>query len=395
LNLQTANNRTHALLRLANVATQPLRKAIIEQALVDARRIEDDYSRGLALVSLFATLPSAEKERQLGAIWGDIVKARYVLHHGELMLQLSSHLPTGAEYAETGIHAILSAQDVANAVSTLLREMETLPLPKREEVFQLCWQRILARSDNFSGFQFGMAAQYATAFWTVEKFEVAREALARLPSHTRRSVLANLIAVATRLGDRNFVDQALNEIAELDDSIGSLPYLVQALKFLPIEGSHRDMLRKCWFLSIDSNSPHMAALIDGFKMMDNGDKAVALSKLIAHVRATPGAGQFLAQLSLVVDSPIERFKLLDEGLTACAGEKADARILMAAQIASACKTAEERWRAFDLMTEAPAVSRDVILSTLKLVAPLFAEVGTVSLTLALMDDVRQSAAWWP
>lgn len=395
LNLPTANNRTHALIRLANAATQPLRKSIIEQALFNARRIEDDYSRGLALVSLFSTLPAADKEREFGALWGDILKVNYALHVGELLLQLSNQLPALAGLAEVGLQAILRVTDFGNSVSTLLRELESFPQSKREAVFQQCWQRIVARSDYFSGFQFGMAARYATELWTAGEFEIARRALAGLPPHIRAQVFVDLLPVATRFGERNFIDEAFNEIATQEDPNQGVSNMVQALKFLPLDDPRRDMLRQYWFRSVDSENPHMSSLIDGFELLDPKDQALAWPKLTARARTTPGAAPSLAQLSLVAKSPIEKVELLDAALAACAAEKADTRIPMTAQVVSTCETAEERWRAFDLMTVVPAVSRDTVLSALKLVAPVLADVGTTSLTLALMDDVRQSAAWWP
>jgi hypothetical protein len=395
LNLPTANNRTHALMRLASAATQPLRKLIIEQALFNARRIEDDYSRGLALVSLFSTLGPADKERQFGALWGDILKVKFALHAGELLLQLSNQLPAETGIAEVGLQTILRVPDFANTVITLLRELERFPQPKREAVFQQCWQQIVARLDNFSGFEFRMAARYATEFWTAGNFEVARRALAGLPLDIRVQVFVDLLAVATRLGEHNFVDQAFDEIAALEDPNEGLSNMVQALKFLPLEDPRRDMLRQYWFRSVDSHNPRINLLIDGFKLLDPEDRAVAWSKLTARARTTSGAAQSLAQLSLAAKSPIERGELLDAALAACAAEKADSRIHLAAQIVSTCETTEERWRAFDLMTAGPAVARDTVMSALKLVAPVLAEVGTASLTLALMDDVRQSAAWWP
>lgn len=395
LNLPTANNRTHALMRLANAAAQPLRKSIIEQALFNARRIEDDYSRALALVSLFSTLPEAEKERQFGALWGDIAKVNYALHAGELLLRLSSQLPALAGLAEVGLQTILQASDFGNSVSTLLRELESFPQPKREAVFQECWQRIVARSDNFSSFQFGMAARYATEFWTAGEFEVARRAVAGLPPHARSQVFVDLLPVATRLGEHDFVDEAFVEIAAQADPNEGMSNMVQALKFLPIDDPRRDMLRQYWFRSVDSENPRMSSLIDGFELLAPEDQALAWSKLTTRARTTLGAGQWLARLSLTAKSPTERAELLNAALATCAAEKADSRIPMAAQIVSTCETAEERWRAFDLMTVAPAVSRDTVLSALKLVAPVLTEVGTASLTLAVMDDVRESAAWWP
>lgn len=395
LKLPTANNRTHALMRLANAATQPLRRSITEQALFNARRIEDDYSRGLTLVSLFSTLPATDKEREFGALWGDIQKVSYALHAGELLLQLSNQLPALAELAEVGFQMILKVNDFGNSVGTLLRELASFPQPKREAVFRQCWQRIVTRSDDFSGFQFGMAARYATEFWTAGEFEVARRALGGLTPYIRAHVFVDLLPVATQLGEHDFVDEAFDDIAAQEDPNEGVSYMVQALKFLPLGDPRRDMLRQYWFLSEDSDNPRMNSLIDGFELLDPKDQVVAWPMITARARITTGAGQSLARLSLAAKSPIERVELLDAAFAACAAEKADSRIPQAAQILSTCETSEERWQAFDLMTAVPAVSRDTVMSALRLAAPVFAEVGTASLTLALMDDIRQSATWWP
>jgi hypothetical protein len=171
--------------------------------------------------------------------------------------------------------------------------------------------------------------------------------------------------------------------------------MIETLKFLQSGDTRRDLLRQYWFLSVASENPRINSLIDAFELLDPKDQVIAWPKLKARAESTLEASQSLARLSLVSKSPLERAELLEAALAACAAETADKRIPQAAQIVSTCRTAEERWRAFDLMTAFPSVSRDTVMSALRLVAPALAEVGTVTLIQALMDDIRQSATWWP
>ncbi|RQP25387.1 hypothetical protein DZC73_11230 [Albitalea terrae] len=394
LNLPTANNRTHALMQLARAAEPPLRQSIIGQALFNARRIEDDYSRGLALVSLFSTLPAADKQREFGALLGDIHKVSYVLHFGELLLQLSNQLPAGDALADAGLEAIRRAQDINNGVSTMLREMVRVPPHKQEAIFRECWQRILTRSDDLSGFQFGMAARYATDFWTAGELEVVRRELAGLAPIVRTHVLLSLLPVAVRLGAHDLVDQAIEDIAAQKDPNDGVSYMVQAIRYLPADDPRRNLLRQNWFLAVNSDKPRISSLTDALELMDPEDQVLAWPRITACARAASEASP-LARLSLAAKSPVERAELLEASLTSLASEKADNRIPQAAQVALTYKTTEVRWRAFDLMTATPAVSRATVISALRLVASALAEVGTASLTQALMNDVRQSADWWP
>lgn len=395
LKLPTANNRTHVLMGLASAALPPERQSIIAESLFNARFVEDDYCRGLTLVSLFSTLPSAEKERELNALLSDIQPVRYVLHLGELLLQLSKQLPAETGLAEEGLEAILSAQDIGNSVSFLLREMASVPLHKREYIFHQCWQRILIQSDAFSGFQFGMAARYAPEFWTAAKFEVARKELVGLSSHIRAHVLVALLPVAARLNSPDFVDEVIEEIATQKDPNDGVQHMIEALKFLPLDDPRRDLMRQYWFLAVDSDQSRISSLIDSFQLLDPKDQAIMWPKLTACARTRPLAGLSLARLSLASKSSAERAELMEEALAACAAVKADERISQAAQIVSMCITPEERWRAFDLMTATPAVSRVTTMSALELVSPALIDLGTSSLIKTLMDDVRQIAIWWP
>lgn len=393
--LPTANNRTHALMKLADAALPPLRRLIAEQAWIDARRIEDEYSLGLTLVSLYSTLPAAEKERELISLMGDIQKVNYALHFGELLLQVSDQLPAAAGLAEPGVQAILKVQDIGNSVGAMLREMPRIPTDRRGAVFQQCWQRMLARSDELSGFQFGMAARYATDFWTVEELDVVRTRLPSLAPHVRAHVLVDLLPVAIRLGARDLADEAIEEIQAQKDPNGALSHMVRAHEFLLAADPRRDLLRHYWFLSLDSDKPRTSPLIDAFELLDPEDKAVAWPKLTAYARRASEAGLSLARLSMAAQDPAERTELQEAALAACAAEAADNRIPHAAHIAATCRSTEVSWRAFDLMTARPAVSRETVMSALRIAAPALAEAGTASLMLALVDDVRQSASWWP
>lgn len=395
LSLPTANNRTHALLALARSAASPLRKTIIEQAFFNARRVEDDYSRGLALVSLFSTLPAQNKEQELSELWSDIQKVIYALHIGELLLQLSNQHPMLAGLAEAGFRTILKVNDIGNSVSTMLRELSKFPEHMRLEVFQQCWQRILMRSDHLSSFQLGMAARYATEFWTIAELDIARSKLTGLEAYSRHQLLIDLLPVAVRLGIRDLFDEAFNAIAKQGDSNIGVSNMVQALKFLPLGDSRRSMLRQFWFLAVKLENPNIGSLIDGFELLDSSDQTIAWPLLTARTRTALGGGQSLARLSRTTKNPIERAELLDAALASCANEKADTRIQQAAQIISACTTEEERWRAFDLMTDTPAASRTTVLSALQFAAPIISEVGHASLAQAVMGDIRQSSTWWP
>lgn len=395
LNLPTANNRTHALMALARTALPPLRKPIIGQALTDARRIEDDYSRSLTLVSLFATLPAAERERDITALMSDIQKVGYVLHFGELLLQVANHAPGAAGLVEVGVQAIQKAQDSRNRVSTLLREIARLPQQKREVVFRQCWQQILTRTDNWPQFQIGMAARYAGEYWTTDELGVARSELAGMSPDQRVHVLVDLLSVATKLGAQDLVDEAFEHISAQKDPNDGLSYMVQALKFLPLRDARRDLLRQNWFLALDSDKPRISSLIDGFEVLDTEHQSVAWPKLKACAKLSPQAGHSLARLSAISKSSLERVELLEAALLACAAEKADHRIPAAAQIVVTCRSQDERLRAFDLLAAAPAVARETVLSAMRIAAPGFAEVGGTSLTQALMRDVRQVARWWP
>ncbi|MBV7489862.1 hypothetical protein [Pseudomonas sp. PDM30] len=395
LNLPSANNRTHALMEVARVALPTMRQSIIGDALLNARCIEDDYARALTLVSLFSTLPLAEKEREFSVLLGDIQKVNYALHFGELLLQLSNQLPATAGLADKGLQAILCVQDTGNSVSTMLREMPRVPQHKRKVVFQQCWQRILDRPDRLSCFHFGMAAKYATEFWTTKELEVARRSLVNVTRDIRVHVLIDLLPVAIQLGMYDIFDEAFEEIAAQEDPNNGVRYMVRSLKLLPSGDPRRDLLRQYWFLSMASEKPCISSLIDGFELLDPKDQAIAWPKLKARAGSALETSQSLARLSLVTKTPLERAELLEAALAACAAEKADQRIPLAAQIVSTCRTTEERWRAFDLMTAFPSVSRDTVMTALRLVAPALAEVGTVSLTQALMEDIRQGATWWP
>jgi len=395
LRLPTANNRTHALLGLARIADPTLRKRILEQAFPDARRIEDEYSRGLTLVALFCELNANEKTQKIQALIEDIGRVRYALHLGELLIQISNQCPQTIGCEEFGLQNILRVTDIHNSLSTVLRELTKFPQQKRAEVFRICWERLKDRSDNFSSFQLGMAARLASEFWTMAEFDVARSKLTGLEPYFRLQLQVDLLPVAKMLGVTDVIDQTFEKIAAHVDLNERLSKITEAIKILPLSDSRRNMLPQFWTLAANLEDSNIHILIQGFESLSEGDKAGAWPKLVTRAKATEGAGQSLARLSQLAVDPNERVELLNAALTACAAEKPDTRASLAAQILSACVTTEETWKALDLMTNTPMTSRDVILSAMRIAAPHLAEIDDPNLIESLMDDIRQAARWWP
>ncbi|SHN44831.1 hypothetical protein SAMN05192549_12715 [Duganella sacchari] len=395
LGLPTANNRTHALMALARFADSTLRKIIVEQAFPDARRIEDEYSRGLTIVALFSELKVEDKTLKFNGLIDDLSKVKYALHLGELLIQISNQCPQTEGFEEYGLQHILRVTDFGNSLSTLLRELPKLPQWRRVEIFRLCWERLNERTDNFYSFQLGMAARYAPECWTRAEFDVARSRLEGLAPYFRLTLLVDLLPVAKMLGVTEAIDQAFEEIATHADANERLSKMIEAIKILPLSDLRRNMLPQFWTIAANLEDSNIHVLIQGFELLSEGDKTSAWPKLITRAKTATGAGQSLARLSQLATAPNERVELLNAALTACAAEKSDTRISLAAQIVSACVTAEEKWRAFDLMTDAPVASRDVILSAIRIAAPHLAKIDDNNLIQDLMDDIRQAACWWP
>ncbi len=362
---------------------------------MDARRIEDDYSRCLALVSLSATVPEAEREQDIVALLAEIQKVDYLLHIGELLLRLSTHAPAAAGLADSGLHAIQRVvQHNGFGVNIVLREIERFPQHKREAVFRQCWKWILSQTHKRHRYELFMAAKHAAEYWTATELDIVRGELSRMSPDQCVYELVNLLPVVIRLGANDLIDEAVNQISKQENPNDRLSHAIEAIKFLPTSDL-RDLLRRSWLLALKSDAPRISSLIDGFELLNAEDQVNVWPKLTACAKAFPQAGLSLARLSLLAKSSLERTELLEAALSACANEKADHRIPAAAQIVLACKEPAEKLRAFDLLTSHPAVPRPTVLAAVERAAPGFAEIGGATLTRALMDDIRQSARWWP
>lgn len=397
LKLSTSNNRVHALMKLAKFTNDPhLRKSIIGQALTDARRIEDDYSRCSTLLSLFSTLPKTEKEHAITELLSEIGNINYLLHSGKLLLDLAKHTTgTTVDLVDMGFQAIQRTSISGFRINTLLEELPKLPHEKRKALFQQCWQQILSQKDMFYQFQLGMAARYAGEYWTVKELEVVRSELTEMRSDLRVITLIDLLPVASRLGTHDLVDETFVQIATQENLSIRLSYLVQAIKFLPQEDTRRSLVRQYFNLALNSDNPGIGSLISGFELLDANDQTVAWPKLIACAKISPQSADFYTRLSAMSKNSIERVELLEAALSACEAQKVDQRIPTAANIALTCRNQSERLRAFDLMTATPAVIRNTVLVAMSAAASAIAEVGSTTLTLSLMQDIRENAKWWP
>ncbi|WP_426209727.1 hypothetical protein [Pseudomonas sp. TWR2-1-1] len=240
-----------------------------------------------------------------------------------------------------------------------------------------------------------MAARYATDLWTIKEFEEVRRKLVNIRPYFRAQILSELLIVGMRLGAQELLDEVFDEIAEQEDPNTSLYLMIENLKHLNSSDPRCDLLRHYWSLSVASENPNFNVLINGFSLLEPRDQALEWQKLKALAKSTSEPAQFFASLSLVSKSQQKRVELLETAFSECAAETAERRIPQAVQIVSACKTTGEIWRALDLMTSFPSVSRNTAMSTLQLAAPAFTEVGTASFIKALMADIRESAAWWP
>lgn len=392
----SANNRTHALLALAKVATPPLRQTIIREGLFQARFIEDEYGRCRALLALFLTLPPEEQKLAAEALLADFNNVGYALHRGELFLQLARHFPHDTWLVKAGIQLIQAAQDSGNRVNALLREFASIPPDGREGVFQLVWQQIAARTDVFYYYSMGMAARYAGDHWTKRELDVARSVLQSLKhNHERAIVLCDIVPVAKRLGATDLVDRAFEEIALQENPNDQLSRMAHAADVLPRGDLRRDLLRRSWFAAAESNELRMHGLIEGYAKLDVSDQEVAWPILKAKAMSSLEAAHSLARLSAISTDALERSQLLESAISVCAGLDADHRVPAATQVALACSSQDEKLRVLDILTATPSVSRDKILQALSLVAPVLAGIGGPTLTKSLMTDVRQCALWWP
>lgn len=278
LKLPSANNRTYALMEVARSALPTTRKPIIADALFNARCIEDEYTRCRTLISLFSTLPSTDKESEKTKLLGDIQKITYPLHFGELLLQLSSNITDTVELADQGIQAICFAQDIPNKISTILREINNVPLINRKAVFQHCWQLISDTSNKVPEFHFGMAARYATDLWTIKEFEEVRRKLVNIRPDFRAQILSELLIVGMRLGAQELLDEVFDEIAEQEDPNTSLYLMIENLKHLNSRDPRCDLLRHYWSLSVASENPNFNVLINGFSLLEPRDQALEWKK---------------------------------------------------------------------------------------------------------------------
>lgn len=394
LGLPSANNRTHALMQLARSALPPLRRSIVERALIDARRVEDDYSRGLTLVALFSELAAADRDKELGALLGDIQKSRYARHMGELLVQLSDLVIAGEALADRGLQLIQSVHDVANSTSTLLRHIGRASPDKRQALFTECWRRICTRAGDLAVLQMGMSARYAAEYWTTEELVEVRRRLVGSASYVRTIVLTDLCAVADRLGAAELKNEAIQAIEAEEDPNSSLSHIVKLLAALPANVDCRNLLHRKWLLAADSEKPRVSSLIDGFEAMDRTEQAAVWPQLVTCALTASECGP-LARLALVAEDVETRLRLLDASFSALDAASADQRVPQAAQLASMLPEGELRWKALDLMTSKPSVSRDTVLSAVRVSAPVLAEIGRTSLARAIMEDVRQGAVWWP
>lgn len=393
MGLPTANNRTHALMQLAESATLPLRKSVVEQAFGFARQIEDEHLRGLALIQLFSTIDMQQHEQELGALFSDILKVRYVLERGELFLRLFCIRPSDEELADDALRAMLQAYDRANSTNILLREISNFPHHMRDRVFRACWERIHTRTDTFFSFQLGTAARFATEFWSSEELDFARSQLAILEPDLRMRLLIDLMPVAVRLNAHDLVEAAIatvSDVAEID-----LYYVIMAIKHLPSDDRAHFPFSQVWFRAFNSDHANMDILVDTFAFLTHQQQTGAWSGLVARARIASGAGRLLAKLSSLSTGAAERATLFEAAIAACASEKPDARMTQLVDILSVCITKEESWRILDLMTDHSITSRRHILQALQNSAPEMAKLTDKGMSLALMSDVRQSAAWWP
>ena len=391
-----ASNRLQALMALSRAAAGPLRKSLIAQALVDVRRIGNDGV--YALLSLFNALSASHHEHEFAAVLADINKIDNWLAYGETLLDVATSATEAEALAEMGLNAIQRFREPRLRSVALLRNIEKFPPHQRRAVVQKCWEECWDYSKTGTGVRFefpvGPIAFYAADYWTAHELGIARSELVR--SHCLRLyVLTDLLPIATRLGQHDLVDEALKQISAEADPNEALSCMVRAMKVLPLRDSRRDLLRQKWWLAVVSSEPRTDRLIVGFEALDAEQQSAAWTTLKDRAKLLPMSGRSLARLSVIAKTDSERVELLGAAFVACAAAKAVDRMAAAAEIVAMCRNDDERFRAFDLMTAAPAVTRDTVLGAIKIAAATIAEVGGAPLLRALMSDIREIAIWWP
>lgn len=394
LGLPSANNRTYALMQLARSALPPLRRSIVEKALIDARRVEDNYSSSLTLVELFSKLAAADRDHELGSLLVDIEKTRYVLHIGELLVKLSDMVTGGEELADQGFQLILQAQNDANSTSTLLREIGRASSGKRRAMFLECWRRLCMQPNFANVMLLGVSARHVPEYWTTEVLAQVRRWLVDFDSYVRIRVLIELCAVADRLGAADLKSEAIQAIETEGDPNISLSYIVRLLEVLPSNEVCRNLLHRKWLLAADSEKPRVSTLIDGFEAMDRREQAAVWQQLVT-CALTASDCVALARLALIAEDIETRQRLVTASFSSLEAASGDQRIPQAAQLVSMLPKGELRWKALDLMTSKPSVSRSTFLSAVRVSATVLAEIGPISLAREVMEDIRQGAAWWP
>jgi hypothetical protein len=394
LGLPSANNRTHAMMQLAKNAHPPLRRTIVARALVDARRVEDGYLCAQTLVALFSNLAPADRERQHSALYRDILKAGYLLDVGELLVQLSGLVVEGETLANQGFQLMQFVPDSYNSTRKLLQSIGRASRDNRHALFSECWRRICTQWGDIALWQMGLSARYAGEYWTERELGEVRRRLATSSSSFRLMVLSDVCPVADRFGAADFTNEAIQAIESERDPNSALAYSVRLLADLPKKEECRNLLRRKWHLAAGSEKPHFSALIDGFEVMDSTEQSAVWTKLVTCAMNVPECIP-LARLALMAKEGETSKRLMDASFSSLEAATADERIQQGAQLVSMLPDGVLRWKALDLMTSKPSVSRATILSAVRVSAPALAEIGTMPLTKAVMEDVRQCAAWWP
>lgn len=390
-------NRTHALMSLAKDALNPLKTEIVREGLISSQLIEDDYSRGLALVALFSQLSSENKLNELPRLMEEINKIDYVLHRGMVINKLATHLPElSPQLFELGVNLISLASNDMFRFGELINVVDKLPSSQRITVFRQCLKYLLKGTDPFTGMKIAFLIEKTTDLCSIDDLEAAFLFSDKTDQHNKIYLLSALVPLAVRFGRRDIIEAALDEILAQQDKQMQIGHLVGIIPYMG-SADERDKL---------INDALQAAR----DIHDSGDRAAALIGLLTVVSGEQREEIWdLAKKSVLeVD---DNWQLL-KNLSDCCLEGDEKNRLIQAAYASAVKlpssnlvsavivlapflgSIPEQLRALDLITEQSGVPRSTLLRAVEQFATVFASAGGVTLVRQLMHDITENAEAW-
>jgi hypothetical protein len=385
----TANNRTHALLALAELSQGAQRCDIVTAAWKDARAIEDNQTRRMATAQL---LNKANDRSPTSIMAIELISEggpKYARDQAELALELIPHFLDRSLYAQV-IDLAMRIEPIEQRFNFLTLKINHFPADLRESLIARLLNGLCSTKAVFWGLDVGLLAQKTGDLWTRHQLDEVLDASLSLEGWEKARLLADLVPIATRLAVAQFSDVA----QEIESTLSIEDRTLLLTKFASRNSPETVEAALSSAKQVEERHVRLRAFIEIIPLLNVGGTRQLIADILDDIPALPAPQRLAVRLALTkyLDGAAQDQifgKCLEDAHELTGEERFNGFISLVNEMPNL----DDRMDAFDAAL-ATQVGRSSIYYQVGSLGDFLLAIGDGELVVSIAEEFRTASKWW-